>query len=484
MTTDEPISPWRLTLKMALLLYVVGHVLILAHEIGHGTAAMLLGGYFPFLQIDAEGGRSIYMFPFGSPAWKQAIVMLGGAIANSLVAIVMFAYIALTSSKGERRLVATIAGGLSALLLVTGSGIFPFWEVGYKEIGQAFVFLAMPAFLHPVFKIVWMLFGVALAAIFFRWFFDIIQESLPSRTYLEKLKLVTLALALPSVIVMAALSAVMLAAGYGEGVITVSRHTPHIIFLITAYLLLPLVVPSAPAARDKRPLSVPRRQLVGYAAATVLFAAVQLSVFGNNREDPRGLFLSRRPPEVDVAACNVAVKVDRDLRAHVRFLVRPYVYQHAFLWRRARNYEPEDWSHYERFVKSVLPRMLGVQDYRIVDRRSDPDAAFYNNGWSEGARLVEAEVDLSGSKNIRSEGDHSVLHFVDAWRARAIGYFDAVSISFDDGVETLEVTSEPSRAERPKREPREIHWENVGYGESPRSVTIGFRVPVQQASSD
>lgn len=75
--------------------------------------------------------------------------------------------------------------------------------------------------------------------------------------------------------------------------------------------------------------------------------------------------------------------------------MRPYVREHNFLWDRVKIGAPADWQPYEEFVKKSVPAFLGTNQFRIIDRNADAQAQFFNGDWSGGARVIEAELNVS-----------------------------------------------------------------------------------------
>jgi hypothetical protein len=163
----------------------------------------------------------------------------------------------------------------------------------------------------------------------------------------------------------------------------------------------------------------------------------------------------------------VAVTLGQEYRARVQVLMRPFVDRHDFLWRRVKDAEPEDWAPYERFVMRKLPLMLGTEDVRIVRRYSDPEAEFFNGTWGRGARVVEAEVNLSGLPYLRESQEVRVLRVVDFWRSEGAGYIDSTRVSTEGGLRIGGVQSQPEGAAAPAlRTASQLRWENTSFDHS------------------
>ncbi|PYP90014.1 MAG: hypothetical protein DMF61_02095 [Blastocatellia bacterium AA13] len=101
------------------------------------------------------------------------------------------------------------------------------------------------------------------------------------------------------------------------------------------------------------------------------------------------------PLEVAVSACNIRITVSDATTLRVRLPMRPYVREHNFLWDRVKIGAPADWQPYEEFVKKSVPAFLGTNQFRIIDRNADAQAQFFNGDWSGGARVIEAELNVS-----------------------------------------------------------------------------------------
>jgi hypothetical protein len=214
------------------------------------------------------------------------------------------------------------------------------------------------------------------------------------------------------------------------------------------------------------PVTFSPRQLIGVTAAAVALAAAQPILFGGGAHHS-GLFLSRKPPEIAVSACNVALTLDDEYRARVRVLMRPFVDRQDFLWQRVKDGEPEDWAPYEHFVLRKLPLMLGTDDVRIVRRYADAEAEFFNGSWGRGARVVEAEVNLSGLPYLGESRDVRVLRVVDFWRSEGAGYIDLTRVRTEGGLRIGGFESHPEGASAPVlRSARQLQWENTSFDHS------------------
>ena len=464
-----------LTAKMTLAVYVLGHMLILAHELAHGTAALLLGGYFPFFQIDADGGRSTFFFGPEAAPWRQALALLAGAGANTLISVFALAWVLGGIRNRELRFLAILTGGLSSLSLIVGSGLLPPWWARYKETGEAFTILGLAPVAQVLLKSVWIIIGILLALAFFRLFFRELMQQFPVSNYRSRFLLVTSALALPVMIVMAAMSVIMLSSGYGEGVITLSRHLPHIIFLLLTWALLPAVISSTEHAPQLLRVSVSRRQIALYALVAAAFAIAQPTVFGNDRVNPKGIFLTR-PPEVQVASLNVVVIIHKDRHATVRWLMRPFVSQHDFLWERLKDLEPADWHAYEKFAAENLAPLIGIAAPAEFTHYSDAGARFFDGKWTSGARVVEAETDLSESAFFGEQNSFHVLKIVDFWNERHIGYIDFIEVRADAPMQITGVGVEPQGAAAPtSRSDNLIRWENSSVARTFTRAFVAFK---------
>lgn len=460
-----------LTIKMTLAVYLVGHLLILAHEMAHGITAALLGGYFPFFQIDAEGGRSTFFFALGTPAWKEALALLAGSASNSLISVLALGAVAAGIRNREVRFLTILVGCLSALLGVFGSGLVPPWWSSYKEVGEAFTIFGLSAVTQFLLKSLWLILGMIISFIFFRLLFREFVRFIPLKQYKQRFLLVTAAFALPVMIVMLVLSIIMLASGYGEGVITTSRHLPHVVLLLLSYALLPFAVPSAKQGNELDGFKISRRQLISYVIMAAAFAISQPLVFGNDRINPNGIFL-RKPPEVQVSSCNVDLTISQDYTATVRLLMRPFVTQHDFLWNRVRAAEPEDWTYYEKFVKQNLPLLLGTKDFEITNHYADAEAVFFNGTWDKGARIIEVRADLRESDFFSDKNDMNILKVVDFWHGQKVGYIDFIQVKVAGDLQITGVGMNPQSANPPTlRSKRLVRWENTSFT---KSFTQGF----------
>jgi len=237
---------------------------------------------------------------------------------------------------------------------------------------------------------------------------------------------------------------------------------------------MPLLISSA---KSDRPLgfAISRSQLLGWACVAVAIAATQAVVFGNDRANPRGLFLMKSPPEVNIEACNVRVTVGSDDKAHVRLLMRPFSQAHDFLWERANQHEPSDWQYYEQFARANLRVLLGTDNFQIVGRRADGAAKFYNGMWGVGARVIEADAQMSTLVTADADSGGQVLKLVDFWRARGVGYIDFTEISMQNNREIKNVREDPSSATPPAlRNNTQLQWVNTSLAKAFANAYVTF----------
>jgi len=367
-----------------------------------------------------------------------------------------------------------LLGGVSSLMVINVTGVFPPWWRNYKETGQALEMLGFPFAFVVAVKCVWLVLGALLVISFFRLYFREVSADFPTGSYRQRLALVSSVLIAPGVVIMGALSVVMLNSGFGEGVINPRRHWPHLILLLLTFALMPFVITSA---RSDKPISfaLPRKQLLAWACVAIAIAVSQAIVFGNDRRDPRGLFLMKSPPEVNIEACNVSVTLGSDDKVHVRLLMRPFSQGHEFLWERANGREPSEWKYYEQFARTNLRVLLGTDDFSIVGRHADRSAKFFNGTWGIGARVIEAEARMSSLVTGDSNSGGRVLKLVDFWRTRGVGYIDFTEMNVDDGLEIKSVRVDPSSANPPAmRSGKQLQWTNTSLATTFATAYVTF----------
>jgi hypothetical protein len=447
--------------------YVIIFGLVFLHEMAHGGTAVALGGYFPFVQVGLGRGGAAYFFPADSPAWKEVLVLLAGPLTNFGAAVVILGWVATGIENRRARLLALLAGELSALGFIFGTGVLTLWGAASGgDVGRALALLNLPRLYQYVVGALWLLLGLALAASLFRLFFKELAAYFPAATYGARLALIVSALAAPVCVIYGAQSFGDLGASLaGRG--PLGNSIWYAALLLPACLLLPLALSRAGSEQTGSRFGVSRRQFLSLLACATLLAAARATLFAGDRERPDGLFLSRRPPEVTVAACNVVLNIDDEYRARVRVLMRPFVEEQKFLWRRVKDGEPEDWGTYEQFVREKLPLMLGTEDFRITGHHSEPDAGFFNGTWDRGARVVEAEVNLSRLPYLKEGQGVRVLRIEDFWRSKGAGYIDLTEVELDGGLEFGNFKSQPRGAGAPAlRSERRLRWENTSFDRS------------------
>lgn len=451
-----------LALLMTFVLYSIYEALAFTHELGHGLTAMALGGYFPFVQVDADGGRSVFFFPLGSPRWKEAVVLLAGPTFNFLTAVLTLGILAVGVKNKMWRLFWALVGGVAALMVINVSGLFPPWWRNYKETGEALEMVGLPFTFVVAVKCVWLIIGALLVISFFRLFFRELAEDFPTASYRQRLALVTSVLIGPAFVIMGALSIVMFNSEFGEGVMNPKRHWPHMILLALTFLLMPFVITSANADKPVS-FSIPRTRLLGWGCVAVAIVVTQATVFGNSRTNPRGLFLMKAPPEVNVEACNVSVTIGSDDKAHVRLLMRSFSEVHNFLWTRANQHEPSDWQYYDQFANANLRVLLGTDNFEIVGRYADPSAKFFSGSWGVGARVIEAEAPMSSLTTADAKTGRQVFKLVDFWRSKLVGFIDFTEVNIENSREIKSVRSDPPSATPVLRSAKQLQWVNTDF---------------------
>lgn len=448
--------------------YVIIFGLVFVHEMAHGCTAVALGGYFPFVRVGLSRGGAAYFFAADSPAWKEVLVLLAGPLTNFGVAVVMLGWVATGVESRLGRLLALLTGGLAALGFIFGTGALSVWgPAAGGDVGRALSLMSLPRVYQYVVGALWLLLGLALAAGLFRLFFKGLAEYFPTATYGARLLLVVSAVVAPVCVIYGAQGFGDLGAALAGQRLLSNSTLLYAALLLPAGLLLPLLLGRVGSEQTRPWFSVSRGQFLSLLAAASCVAAAQVTLFAGDRETPPGMFLSRRPPEVTVSACNVVVTIDDEYRARVRVLMRPFVEEQKFLWQRVENGEPEDWAVYEQFVRRKIPLMLGSDDFRVTGRYSDPEAEFFNGSWGRGARVVEAEVNLSRMPYLKEGQDVRVLRIEDFWRMAGAGYIDMTEIRLDGGLRFGGMRSQPRGAGTPSvRSDKQLRWENTSFERS------------------
>ncbi len=396
-------------------------------------------------------------------------------MSGLLISIVALSFLTIGFKNQELRLLTVFTGGIAALIVVIVSGLVPPWNLGYKELGQALALLKFPVMYQHLLKVVWLLVETVLLFTFLRLFFKELVQFFPVKTYWERFLLVSAALAAPVTVLIAVMSIIMLRSGYEYGVIILERHMPHIVFMLLTYFLLVILVPKrSSAVHQSKRFTFPQVQIAAYILIVVAFGVAQGFVFGQDRRNPRGLFLSKKPPEITVAACNISLTVSENDQVQVRLLMRPFVDNHRFLWNRVSEDEPENWEYYLQFVTRNLPLLLSTKKFELVSHYSDPDVPFFNRQWQRGARVIEAKVNLAHLGNLNE--DTQELKLVDFWRDRRMGYIDLLEVNFKGEFQIIDVEVKPESALLPNRQlEKQLQWENLNFEESPAVSHITFK---------
>jgi hypothetical protein len=447
---------------MALASYVITFSLVFFHEMAHGFSAIILGGYFPFVHLDISSGNAVYIFPIGSPIWKDVIVLLAGPFVNLLLAVTMLGLVATGIKNRQLELLAILIGELSALAFIIGTGLITPWQPGSGDVARALSLANLPRVYAYIAVAIWLLLGLTIIVSLSRLFFRKLGRFFSGSTYLARLLLIASAIALPALIIIGLESLPAIRVGGAGNESASSRESLYLILLLLSVsFLLPLVIRAGDPEQEKQRFRVSPRQLAFLLIAASSIAVIQTMLFGNVDSNPPGLFLSSKPPEITVSACNIRMSLDEGYRARVRVLMRPFVDRHRFLWDRIKDMEPEDWSYYDQFVRHNLPLMLGTDKYEVTARYADAQAPFFNGVWDRGARIIEAEVDLSQMPHLKGSESGRVLKIVDFWRARGIGYLDFAEIKLEGKLQIGAFKSRPDGASEPIfRSDKLLQWEN------------------------
>lgn len=169
----------------------------------------------------------------------------------------------------------------------------------------------------------------------------------------------------------------------------------------------------------------------------------------------------KSPPEVGVEACNVSVTIGDDDKAHVRLLMRAFSESHNFLWNRVNEREPADWQYYDQFARANLRVLLGTDDFQIVGQYADRETGFFSGSWSVGARVIEAEAQMSSLTTADAKTGGQVFRLVDFWRSRGVGFIDFTEINVQNSREIKSVRADPSSATPMLRSAKKLQWMNT-----------------------
>jgi hypothetical protein len=446
-----PRNFFRIAVNGTLLLFAVDFAVVLIHELAHGTVALALGGQFSFFQMFPGSGRSVVILPYGAPAWKQSIILLSGHLAHLLIALVLIPVVWRMASRNRWRFIAALAGVSASINTPIGAGL-----VNNNELNQALSGLEISASLQVLIKTVWLLTELAFAAFFLRRLFAYMDQIEPLDNYWSRLRAVLAVWGLPWL----ALSIPYALFNHPADLKSNSIGVPLILIFILLFAL-PLLINaklqsgSAPSTPD---LS---RGVLTYAAMAAALLLVFTFAFGHDRSHPRGIFLSRHPAEITVAACNVKIHLDRGRNAHVTFLMRPFVSQHSFLWDAVRSQPPDRWDYYEAFVADNLPRLLPVKSWKMAATSSAAESLFYIDGrWSKGSRVIEADVQLSDPGRVALNDTVTVTDF---WKSQRLGNIDLVEVEFGHGLTLAELNMEPRNSQKPATSATSVRWLNPTY---------------------
>ncbi len=454
-----------LSVMITLASYVVVYCMVFVHEMTHGCTAVALGGYFPSARIGISGGNAVYVFPFGSGAWKEVLVLLAGPLVTLIAAPLMLGLVATGVKNTHLKLLAILVGALSSAGFATASGLFSTGRSAGGDVGRALAMAGLPGIYRGLLGVIWLLLGLALFASFFHLFFRELMQHFPAATYPRRLLLVLSSAYVPALIVIGANSIISSAVNGHTGT-PVKQWVYYLGFIALSSLLVTLAISFRNFEPAPKPLTVSRRQVIGLLVAAALAATAHAATNGRAGNTRQGLVLTTRPPEVNVSSCNIILNLNEDLHGQVLVLMRPYEEQHRFLWERIKETGPREWTYYERFVKENLRLMLAT-DVRIVAHRADPYAPYFSGKWETGARIVEAEVDLSRIPSLAEGSGGRLLKLVDFWRSKGAGYIDFAEVNVGGRLRISDFKSQPERAGAPSfASGTRLRWENSSFESS------------------
>lgn len=184
--------------------------------------------------------------------------------------------------------------------------------------------------------------------------------------------------------------------------------------------------------------------------------SIWLGLFGPTSGHAKGILWSV-PEEERPQACNITISLKQDFSARIDFLMRPYT--NRLFWEKVKHRTP-NWPAYTKFIEKNLPVMLGISDYRIVEKINDTTSSFYHGTDDLGARRISIVLRLDESMKKIGESTY-VLDITDFWRIKR-GYVEKMEILLDEGMRFSGYELTPDHAKKPDRyDDRTVVWENT-----------------------
>jgi hypothetical protein len=182
---------------------------------------------------------------------------------------------------------------------------------------------------------------------------------------------------------------------------------------------------------------------------------IWLSIFGLTEECAKGLLWST-PEEERVAVCNIIFSIKKDFHAQIDFLMRPSS-RHLF-WEKMKH-QPPNWQVYISFIETNLPILIGISDYKILEKIDDVMAPFYIRMNDVGSRRISLEAGLDTIVQKINENTF-ILNITDFWGIEG-GYIEKLKIHLYEEMRFSDYELIPKDAKKPDRyDEHEIVWYN------------------------
>lgn len=425
------------------------------HEIGHGLGAAAAGLNFIGF-YSAVFGTSYSIVEGPGQTWQYIIGGYSGPAMDLFLGLIIF-FIILPRVKRW--------GSKLFWLFLAISMLLAFW--GYMAVGGIFHSgdFANTAHLLKIPNLFIVLLGliglVGFAFLLTRRIFNVLSPYFPLGSFSKRIGILFLFWALPCTIYIGANTLISHNFSLSRFLIEFSI----IVSVVIAVTLLSLLMKIS----SKTVQILPKWTTLTGAAGFVFITIIWLSLFGLRYQQAKGVIWGT-PQESAGGVCNIYIHIDEDNSVRVNFCIRP---SDSLRWKKLKKMTA-DWTTYNTFIERNLPVLLGVNDYSIINKKTDTVTPIYmGSGFQAvGCRKITILTDITNIAQ-KIDEDTFALDIIDFWRQKKRGYVDRLEIMLSGGMKFADYGINPEHASKANYfDEKRIFWENDNSRTSPEKIRV------------
>ncbi|HDQ00454.1 MAG TPA: hypothetical protein ENN22_14910 [bacterium] len=420
------------------LLLIVKFITTALHELGHCLGGWLVGLKPVGIYVAVLGGGKVYI-PGTRSFWQGLIMTSSGPAVDIILGLIVLLIIFPRAKKWGFKLFWLFYGTIAILM---------FW--GYMVIGGFlgsgdFANLArMMAVSRYLFGIIGLIGLIGFAYLISRYAFKTFDPYFPLHSAWNKFLVFFLFVGLPMIVYVVGGYLI-----YPGGSINELLLVSFLAIIISGLLSIFRFQPGTSFQR------LPEWPTFAGIFILTVVIFVWLMVFGLTEEHARGL-LWRTPEETSVSACNISISIEKDFNARIDFLMRPTT---RYLFWEKMKHQPPNWQIYTSFIETNLPILLGISDYKIIEKVDDVISPFYLRENDKGARRITLDISLDTVVQKIDENTYA-FEITDFWCVKG-GYLEKLQVNLNEGIRFSDYEFIPMHAKNPDRyDEHEIIWEN------------------------